>query len=158
MGPWRFEEVVVPSFAHNVKPFRHPDGTFLIYYVGSVNNATEDCSNNTLRLGTAPLPKEAAGPVMIASATSAAAPATEWALNGPMTDSVGWHSATNPSPVFYANGSVLMAVARRWDLGNGRADKNNWFMAADSWRGPYHNLTQRFEDAAETGEDPDMFK
>merc|ERR1712224_1052545 len=34
-GPWTFDTVVLHEFAHNVKPFRAPDGTWLIYYIGN---------------------------------------------------------------------------------------------------------------------------
>merc|ERR1712046_304224 len=155
-GPFKTVEVVIPSLAHNVKPFQHPDGTFLIYYVGQINNETADCSNGTL--ADYPKQKAAAGPVMIASASRPDAPAGEWKIHGPMTDSFEWHSATNPSPVFLPNGSVLLFVSRRWTFEDGHNEKNNWIMIADSWRGPYRNVTQRFEDALETGEDPHVFK
>merc|ERR1712100_14583 len=32
------------------------------------------------------------------------------------------------------------------------------FMYADSWRGPYRNITSTFEEAVNSGEDPDMFR
>jgi hypothetical protein len=40
MGPFAVDAVVVPSLAHNVKPFAAPDGTWLVYYVGEINNGT----------------------------------------------------------------------------------------------------------------------
>jgi len=156
LGPFETAEVVIPSLAHNVKPFQHPDGTFLIYYVGQINNQTADCSNGSL--ADSPQPKGAAGPVMIASASHPDAPAEEWKIHGPMTDSFEWHSATNPSPVFLQNGSVLLYVSRRWAVSPTKNHKNNWVMMADSWRGPYRNVTQTYEDAVDTGEDPHVFK
>jgi len=158
MGPFETAEIVVPAQAHNVKPFRAPDGTFLIYYVGPTTGEVKDCSTNLDVAATEPYPKEANGPVMIASASRPDAPADEWEHHGPMTDSFEWHSATNPSPVFLPNGSVLLFVSRRWTFDDGHNEKNNWIMMADSWRGPYHNVTQRFEDALETGEDPHVFR
>jgi len=156
LRPFETADVVVPSQAHNVKPFQHPDGTFLIYYVGQVNNETSDCSSGSL--ADYPEQKAANGPVMIASASRPDAPADEWTLHGPMTDSFEWHSATNPSPVFLSNGSVLLYVSRRWAVSPTKNHKNNWVMIADSWRGPYRNVTQSFDDAVETGEDPHVFK
>jgi len=146
LGPFKTAEVVVPAFAHNVKPYQHPDGTFLIYYIGQINNETRDCSNSSLA---DPAPKKAGGPVMIASASHPDAPAEEWQIHGPMTDNFDWHSASNPSPVFLPNGSVLLYVSRRWE--NGENHKNNWIMMADSWRGPYWNITQHYSDALENG-------
>lgn len=104
-GPWTFDSVVVHSEAHNVKPFRAPDGTWLIFYVGAINNITRKCDPVTATAATVesltfPLPKEAAGPIFIASAATVDAPPEQWQIHGPMTDSVGWHSATNPSPVW----------------------------------------------------------
>merc|ERR1719331_1486955 len=165
MGPFVEAETVIPSFAHNVKPFQAPDGTFLIFYVGSVNGDNETCSNASAhRLFDDPdyvQPKEAAGPVMIASAKSPDTPAGEWQHHGPMTDSFEWHSATNPVPVFFPNGSVLLYVSRRWSLSptdKTKNTKNNWIMMADSWQGPYRNVTQSFSEALETGEDPHVFR
>ena len=66
-------------------------------------------------------------------------------------------SATNPSVIFYKNGSVRMMVSRRWDLGDGKATKNNFVMEATSYLGPYHNITKGFDDAIKSGEDPDYF-
>merc|ERR1712048_472291 len=126
-----------------------------IYYVGNETGEKKDCSKG---LSSYPQPKEAAGPVMIASASRPDAPAKEWKIHGPMTDSFDWHSATNPSPVFLPNGSVLLFVSRRWQISENDAAKNNWVMIADSWKGPYRNITQRFEDALETGEDPHVFR
>jgi len=165
MGPFTTSQVVIPAFAHNVKPFQAPDGKFLIYYVGEPTGEILNCTNTSIsRVSSDPEyhhPKEAAGPVMIASADRLDAPASEWTHHGPMTDSVDWHSATNPSPVFLPNGSVLLFVSRRWSLSptdSSKNKKNNWIMMANSWRGPYHNVTQEFDDAIETGEDPHVFR
>jgi Tol biopolymer transport system component len=163
MGPFKDFEIIVPKFAHNVKPFQAPDGTWLVYYVGSPNHdPVFNCTDSTAARVGSPVPpvpqgKEAAGPIMIASSASPDAPQDQWTTHGPFTDSVAWHSATNPSPVFYPNGSVLLAVSRRFSVGS-NPTKNTWLMAADSWRGPYRNITQSFADALETGEDPDMFQ
>eukprot|EP01079_Euglenida_sp_SAG-EU17-18_P006260 gene6260-6079_t len=121
-GPWSDPTVVVPVFAHNVKPFAGPDGETLVYYVGSQAAVPPSQCNRTTpaappphgsstrapaaaSLQGNPQPTQAAGPVMVASAGSPGAPAGSWLVHGPMTDSTGWHSATNPSPVFAANGT-----------------------------------------------------
>merc|ERR1712066_837979 len=140
--------------AHNIKPYQAPDGTFLIFYVGSINHEKKDCSNITLNFEAAPLPKEAAGPVMVASAKRVDDPPEAWIHHGPLTDSVAWHSATNPTVVWEDDGSISMWVARRWSLGGGRNTKNDWKMAAQTWKGPYHNITTKYEDAVDAGEDP----
>jgi len=54
-----------------------------------------------------------------------------------------------------------MWVSRRWGLITDKKKnkkKNNWRMSASSWKGPYHNVTQSYEDAVDVGEDPDVFK
>ena len=47
-GPFDIvKEVVLPSFAHNVKPLRAPDGTWLLYFIGASNNDSTVCANST---------------------------------------------------------------------------------------------------------------
>ena len=177
-GPWSEPEVILPSFAHNVKPFRAPNGTWLVFYIGGVNDRTENCSSSrpgvdasAPRLPPLPPPpawgsipsspwgKTTAGPIMVASASRPDAPRGEWAVHGPLTDSKTWHSATNPSPVFFPNGSVLLAVSRAWlpspKPGGG---KRTTLMRADSWWGPYTNLTHGYNGSIGNGEDPDLFR
>jgi hypothetical protein len=165
-GPFLDATVVVPSFAHNAKPFLSPDGTWLIFYIGEINNISHTCSNGT-SIGTAsaalgaaaaaaPAPKSTAGPIMIASATRPDAPASQWCLHGPITDSVQWHTATNPSPVFNAtDGTVRLAVSRSWG-----GWKRTVIMEAPSWRGPYTNVsaTATYTGSINSGEDPDLFR
>eukprot|EP00040_Diaphanoeca_grandis_P031332 m.187312 g.187312 ORF g.187312 m.187312 type:complete len:456 (+) comp32300_c0_seq2:230-1597(+) len=162
MGPFENATVVLPSFAHNVKPFQAPDGMWLLYYIGAPNNKTITCENTTMTTPTPglhfgdrvdPQPKQAGGPIMIASASSPTQPAENWEIHGPITDTYGWHSATNPSPVFFKNGSVFMAVSRRFTTG-----KFTFLMHAENWRGPYTNITKSVDDCVDTGEDPDMFR
>ena len=92
---------------------------------------------------------------MVASATSVHAPASEWSQHGPLTDDENWHSATNPSVVFAANGSVTMCVSRGYVLGPNNYTKANLIMRADSWNGKYHNVTPPGA-ATHSGEDPDI--
>ena len=159
-GPFDIvNEVVLPSFAHNVKPLRAPDGTWLLYFIGASNNDSTVCANSTAvalpaSAALPPAPHETAGPIMVASASRPDAPRREWVVHGPLTDSEDWHSATNPSAVFHPNGTVLLAVSRATDPGG----KRTTMMAADSWRGPYRNLTRGFNESIDNGEDPDLFR
>jgi hypothetical protein len=164
-GPFVDCSTVLPSFAHNAKPFLAPDGTWLIYYIGNINNITQNCSvNSTEGMGVMVPPSpglQTAGPVMIASSKTVDAPASQWQLHGPITDSASWHSATNPSPVFFNNGSVLLAVSRNFQKSDGSsAGKRNVLMRADSWRGPYMNISQTatLDGSIQSGEDPDLFQ
>ena len=160
-GPWSEPEVILPSFAHNVKPVRAPDGTWLVFYIGGVNNRTENCPSGRAGLRAAPPPwgQTTAGPIMVAAASRPDAPRAEWAVHGPLTDSVAWHSATNPSAVFFRNGSVLLAVSRAWspspEPGGG---KRTTLMRADSWAGPYTNVTRGYDGSIGNGEDPCLFR
>ena len=90
--------------------FLLPLPSLVLTDVGAINNEATKCNPATDRDVTAAapvLPAEAAGPVFVASAPRADAPAAEWQIHGPMTDSLGWHSATNPSPVWIGtNGTV----------------------------------------------------
>ena len=167
-GPYRDVSTIIPSFAHNAKPFLHPDGTWLIFYIGRENNQTHLCAKDgagaPVPLGTRDLPppgRRTAGPIMVAAASRPDAPAEDWEHFGPLTDSYEWHSATNPSPVFFENGTVLLAVSR-WFLATGsyRTGKRTVLMRSDSWKGPYRNIsaTATAGGSLPTGEDPDLFR
>ena len=160
-GPFdAVDEVVLPSFAHNVKPFQAPDGTWLLFFIGAINNDTTVCNTTVAPLpvpvaaAAPPVPHETAGPIMVAAASRPDAPRAEWSLHGPLTDSEAWHSATNPSAAFYPNGTVLLAVSRATNPGG----KRTTLMAAESWRGPYRNVTHGFNESIDNGEDPDLFR
>jgi len=89
MGPFTFVDIVIPAFAHNVKPYIAPDGTFLVMYVGNINNDTSNCSQGMLEKKEhpdehPPMPKEAAGPVRVASASKVDAAPIEWIHSGPL--------------------------------------------------------------------------
>lgn len=58
-------------------------------------------------------------------------------------DSIEWHDTTNPSPIVFQNGSVLLTVAKRWVCATDENNffKDTWTMWADNWEGPYFNLT-----------------
>eukprot|EP00937_MAST-01D_sp_MAST-1D-sp2_P000593 g593.t1 len=161
-GPFSsVDEVLLPSFAHNVKPARAPDGTWLVYFIGAPNNDTTTCGHAggprvtpTPTPTPPPVPHQTAGPVMVAAAPRPDAPRAEWTVHGPLTDSFAWHSATNPSAVFFPNGTVLLAVSRATDPGG----KRTTMMVAESWRGPYRNATSGYGESIGNGEDPDLFR
>ena len=47
-GPFsKVDAVVLPSFAHNVKPVQAPDGTWLLFFIGGANNRSDTCENAT---------------------------------------------------------------------------------------------------------------
>ena len=159
MGPFENISVVVPSFAHNAKPFRSPqDGMWLIYYIGQENGETHRCQQH--RQTNAPPQDDpggkTAGPIMVAAADRPDAPAEEWVHYGPLTDSYDFHSATNPSPLLFQNGTVLLAVSRKFLSGG----KRTVLMTSNSWKGPFRNITTTSTAAGSlaTGEDPDLFQ
>ncbi len=165
-GPWEFDEVILPSFAHNVKPFRAPDGTWLIYFIGRVNNSTATCINAGDAGGVTGtpsiVPHVTAGPIMVASAKAVNAPAEEWTIHGPLVDSYDWHTATNPTVVFGSANSpatTTMVVSRGWrHLHSQDLWKTNMVMRAPHWSGPFGNVTQGYNDSIHNGEDPDIFR
>jgi hypothetical protein len=155
MGPFENISVVVPSFAHNAKPFQSPqDGMWLIYYIGQENNETHRCQKH--RQTNTPPGGKTAGPIMVAAADRPDAPAEEWVHYGPLTDSYEFHSATNPSPLLFQNGTVLLAVSRNFLSGG----KRTVLMTSNSWKGPFRNITATSTTAGSlaTGEDPDLFQ
>jgi len=138
IGPFENISVIIPSFAHNAKPFQSPhDGMWLIYYIGKENNSTHRCQNqnqspqDSKNANNLQDPgKKTAGPIMVAAADRPNAPYEEWSHYGPLTDSYEFHSATNPSPILFKNGTVLLAVSRSFSNGG----KRTVLMTSDSWK------------------------
>lgn len=144
-GPFVKREVVVPSFAHNPQITQAPDGTFLLFYIGLPNNVSEeqcasyasdaarDHSSRENAVGT-PSPDDKpinpAGPVRLATSRSIFGPWTTSTILGNETV----HRETNPSPYVFQNGTILLAVCRRWKQagGGGVTYKDVWMLRAES--------------------------
>lgn len=160
-GPFVKKEVVVPSFAHNPQIVQANDGTFLLYYIGLPNSITEDtCAGYTKQLG-APSPNDKpvnpAGPVRLAVSKSIYGPWTTTTILGNATI----HRETNPSPYVFPNGTVLLAVCRRWVVAGSNGTqtyKDVWITRASSYAGPYEYITKINEPGLVMGEDPGLFR
>lgn len=91
-------------------------------------------------LGKPPVPgpndtyKECGGPMSLAWSDSPYGP---WQTRA-IADTLEWHDTTNPSPIVFQNGSVLLTVSKRWiQYGTERIYKDIWTMWADNWDGNY---------------------
>lgn len=149
-GPYEAEEGVLGWFAHNPKPARAPDGTWLVFHIGcgGSEGSPRNCTNGTTPRGAASISAEEA------SSGSPSAPSANCSAygtsvlsaptpSGPWTDqTVIWPGAKpfpasvdNPSPLIFPNGTTW--VMFRSYNGTG-ADRSVIGMArAPSWRGPY---------------------
>lgn len=145
-GPWQSLDVAVPVAAGNPVISRAPDGTFLLYFTNHRwTGHTRNCSG----------PVESWGPPIYCSATgkqckTGVSLAYSRSLSGPWTiqyDVINF-SCTNPgAPVFFQNGSLLMAY-KTWSKGGkciSLVQANNW----SSW--PY-------KQAPVAGQDPSNSK
>eukprot|EP01064_Diplonema_japonicum_P023344 TRINITY_DN33777_c0_g1_i1.p1 TRINITY_DN33777_c0_g1~~TRINITY_DN33777_c0_g1_i1.p1 ORF type:complete len:395 (+),score=22.96 TRINITY_DN33777_c0_g1_i1:40-1224(+) len=126
-GPWTGSDVSIPIFAHNPQALLHPDGTWIIYFIGGWHISEADhknCSRSPVAW-----PSQTNGPGMgptqdgcgpgentgcgIRYATSPS-PYGPWTLHDLFVTN-GNQSAlfnctkTNPAPTILANGTVLLA-------------------------------------------------
>jgi hypothetical protein len=184
-GPFVKKEVVVESFAHNPQIAQASDGTYLLFYIGLPNNiSAKNCSEMPRRAVGAPSgqdrpasslrsaghepgplshpnpndkPINPLGPIRLAVSKSIHGPWSTTTILGNATT----HLETNPSPYVFANGTVLLAVCRRWvEAGsNGTISyKDVWLARADSYQGPYKYITQINAADLVMGEDPGLFR
>jgi hypothetical protein len=155
-GPFTIVQQIAPPFSHNPKILRAPDGTYVLYSIGSsLWNATpEDCGSELLGHdyngspvasasscvfdGCGPEPGCSNGGCGI-TVGSAQTPEGPWTFaplviedesRSPLLDA----QHTNPSAVIFADGSVLMAFNAGWN--------HNWLETiglakAPHWSGPY---------------------
>lgn len=186
MGPWTDLAVILPHFAHNIKPYRAPDGTWVVYYIGNHHDdkpGQYNCSSSHLKIelpnpigSPGGIASATAGPIMVASASSPDAEPSAWTIHGPLTDNASftsshWSSATNPSAFFFPNGSVLLAVSRSWGRRPSKTvpgdcwGKRTVFMFAETFSGPFRNISAHdatghvsCHAAFGSGEDPDLFR
>ena len=141
-GPFTAETEIMGWFAHNPKPARAPDGTWLVFHIGCGGNegTARNCTN-----GTTPRSSGAVSPLAAVSncsaygtsvlaATSPGGPWTEQTVISPESKPFP-ASVDNPSPLIFENGTIW--VMFRSYNGTG-ADRSVIGMArADSWSGPY---------------------
>jgi len=70
------------------------------------------------------------------------------------------HRETNPSPLVFENGTVLLAVCRRWAKAGSPENeyKDVWMLRAPTFRGPYEYITKANIRGLVMGEDPGLFR
>ena len=163
-GPFEIVQQIAPPFSHNPKILRASDGTYVLYSIGSglffptpvhcgasassassvgalgilscadTNNTASQCVFD----GCGPEPGCPNGGcgITVGSAPTPEGPWTFTPLNitdahrSPLMDA----QHTNPSAVFFPNGSVLVAFNAGWNHNN---LETIGIAQAPSWRGPY---------------------
>jgi len=146
LGPFLYQDTIIPAFAHNPQPFQAPDGTYLIFHIGCGDNppsSLQNCTNGTTPNG---MPekvrsKRDATPcwaVRVLSATSLDGPWTDNYLFSPPSGQEWPKSTDNPSAYFFPNGSVMI-MFRSWFMLNATTPQS-WIgvATANNWTGPYH--------------------
>ena len=146
-GPFTTAEVVLGLFCHNPTLRRAPDGTYVLFHIGEVDpvrphtcsSPSESCSSNYPPL----LPTDGRQLLTYSSAPHPAGPWTprgSAAFTGRGEGWLGWVS--NPSPHFFANGSVLLAFRAKVMPGGNNAsqpvgEEVIGLASAPAWGGPY---------------------
>eukprot|EP00051_Salpingoeca_urceolata_P025641 m.463660 g.463660 ORF g.463660 m.463660 type:complete len:499 (-) comp20354_c0_seq10:37-1533(-) len=165
-GPYNFSDLALTPrdrkyfdgvTVHNPDIRRAPDGTWLLYYMGSTDNST--VSKNCSTLGSSQSVLEFNQRIGLATSKSLYGPWTR--LDKPVIDVSArpfWDDGftTNPAPFIYPNGTVLVIYkARSWE------DPNNMregVAVADHYLGPYRKLSQTYMDVSGSCEDAGLWR
>ena len=157
-GKFEVVDTAVGGWSHNPAPMLAPDGTILLYHIGTgtgtqsatCNNAGDCCSNGTSPCGfvhcappcdctVGPRPPDFNLSLTLRYATSPSGPWKVW--NAVLPKDV---AGNNPSPWRHPNGTqYLVSINDHMAL-----------LRADSWRGPYTLVTTG---ACGSGEDPYIY-
>lgn len=156
-GPFSFAKTVVLPFAHNPKAIRAPDGTYLIYFIGSWETSPQVCAAMTdvgdysqdmepmhgegdypgpTHDTCGPYPLNGGCGLAVASSTSLLGPwdVSSIIIQNQNTSALLDCAHTNPSPFFFDNGSMVML----FNAGYCHANLETiGILEAPSWRGPY---------------------
>lgn len=146
LGPFIYQDIIMPAFAHNPQPTQAPDGTYLIFHIGCGTNppsSLRNCTNGT----TPDEPAETVLSVEDDTPCWAVRALSSASLEGPWTDNYlfspvpgqDWPKSTdNPSAYFFPNGSVMI-MFRSWYMLNATTPQS-WIgiATAPSWQGPYN--------------------
>jgi hypothetical protein len=166
--PFLLRNVALPPWHHNPQALLHPDGTWLLFTIGTVGVPAPHRCKKTKPLGGPQLGGAARGPktgefVQLHHSTSPDGPWTFLNLTGdPANPGIfgggttdNRDHGTNPTPVVLPNGTVVV----------GSHDSEGFYVqVAPSWRGPYtripgHLFTFESDDrsAGYVFEDPFLF-
>lgn len=130
-------------FAHNPKPIRAPDGTYLVYHIGCGNGESDPITNcsrgvtpKTEAQTAAPL-QCGGGSTSILASPSPYGPWENLTVIAPPGGGVEFPtSVDNPSPMFYPNGSVAV-MFRSYTRQFPAYHSVIGVSTAPSWEGPY---------------------
>eukprot|EP01050_Picozoa_sp_SAG11_P038343 SAG11_NODE_15599_length_572_cov_1.285412_1_plen_182_part_10 len=128
-------DIVLPTFAHNPSIRLHPDGTYLLYFIGQPEKRMDSPTNWTLE-----------STISLAYSRSVDGP---WQIIRGVLPGRGKGSpyfdadATNPSPIILRDGSILLLYRGNFRPHGGRGllcwNRLGAAKAAH-WRGPYTRL------------------
>ena len=161
-------EVIVPPFSHNPKVVRYVDGTFLIFFIGTLSgsvNAT-NCTAANASLSSSPS-RLSLNPgndgARVVYAKSSTGPWTLHNGGAPLfspNDSVWYRLAvTNPAPLVLPNGTVLLYFTGNPDSVRAPNTGNAIAVArAPHWSGPYTVLDTLGGLTSPDAEDPVVFR
>lgn len=133
LGPYAYNDVAVPVFAHNPQITRHTDGTFLLWTIGMSPQAPE--SNCTPKGETEPAAYDSS-PRPLTHGAELVEQRYSKSIYGPWTssltpdESLNLFNGTNPSPFVLPNGTVVVASHNNCGL---------TLSVAANWTGPYSN-------------------
>lgn len=165
---------LIPPFAHNPKAIRYVDGTWLLFWIGSVNGTSKpaNCSLNRNQeqenlegdineAVTAPSPGNDG--IRVAWANTSSGPWTLYNHGLPLfaPNSSRWYSrtVTNPAPLVLANGTILMYFTGNSDSNRCPHTGNCIGMArAPHWTGPWEVVSTDGAITSPDAEDPFAFR
>lgn len=167
LGPYERRGVAVKPFAHNPKVVRAPDGTWLMYTIGTplAPASLFNCSNES----TSPAPRDAANSpgrtpknlesnVTLFTSASMGGPWTRFGIVlGPNDEGTWDEDTSNPSPWMLPNGTVLLMYRGCVVYGGGCTKECIGIASAPHWRGPYTRLRSSPILANVSAEDPSMW-
>eukprot|EP00039_Didymoeca_costata_P004845 m.76552 g.76552 ORF g.76552 m.76552 type:complete len:395 (-) comp12563_c0_seq6:24-1208(-) len=166
LGPYSKVGEAVPAFAHNPKVVQAPDGTWLMYTIGTnvpqskLANCTSEQLNTPGRT-----PENLESNITLYTAANISGPWTRFGIVLGSDSEGSWDEDTsNPSPWVFPNGTVLL-MYRGCKLDSdcnsticGCRDEYIGLSSAPSWKGPYTRLTVQGPILSNiSAEDPSMW-
>eukprot|EP00041_Stephanoeca_diplocostata_P038457 m.1517851 g.1517851 ORF g.1517851 m.1517851 type:complete len:1260 (-) comp25219_c0_seq4:160-3939(-) len=164
LGPYKRGDVAVMPFAHNPKVARAPDGTWLMYTIGTPLPASTlyNCSKTppSTAVGGTPgrTPKNLESNVTLFTSPSMHGPWTRFGIAlGPNDEGTWDEDTSNPSPWVLPNGTVLLMYRGCVVYGGGCTKEYIGIASAPHWRGPYTRLRSSPVLPTVSAEDPSMW-
>jgi len=140
IGPYKFAQEVLPPFAHNPTVSRTPDGSYLLFHIGSAYSQTLDCTSGQQYPGWDGWPYESGISLHVSTSLTG-----QWTPRGVVlgnnTNGVWDTDTTNPSPLPLQNGTVIL-IYRGCETHCNGAEMIG-VSVADSWKGPYSRISKQ---------------